>query len=89
MKDYAEFKDEMNLRDYLSCERTKLALNRTFLSYVRTAIGLFASGIGLVILQDQRLVSILGILLIILAIAILIFGAIYCGRLRKKLKDLQ
>ncbi len=37
----------LTLRDYLALERTMVANTRTFLSYVRTAVGLLVAGIGM------------------------------------------
>ncbi len=89
MKNYVEMKEDMILRDYLAFDRTKLALSRTFLSYVRTAIGLFASGAGLIILQDQQLLSIIGYILVALAGVVLLGGSLYCNKVRRQLKDLE
>ena len=89
MRNYTEFKGEMSLSDHLSCERTKLALKRTFLAYVRTSIGLFVAGVGFVVLRNYPVLSIVGVILIVLAIVFLVFGAVYCRRFRKDLKDLQ
>ena len=38
MKHYSEFTGEMILRDVLAYDRTRLALSRTFLAFVRTAL---------------------------------------------------
>lgn len=52
---YAKFDpDEMILRDHLAYDRTVLANERTLLSYLRTAIALFAGGGTLVkLLHDE------------------------------------
>ena len=51
--EYKNHEGDMILRDYLAYDRTKFALLRTFLSIERTALGLLASGAGLVILQTS------------------------------------
>ncbi len=46
---YSEFsKEEMILRDHLAYERTAMANERTWLAYLRTAIGFMAAGGGIV-----------------------------------------
>lgn len=47
-----ENKDEIILRDYLALERTKLANQRTFLSYIRTSLYLLLGGIAFLQLSD-------------------------------------
>jgi putative membrane protein len=89
MKGYKDFHEEMILRDYLAYDRTRLALSRTFLAYVRTVIGLFASGAGLVVLQNRRLFEIIGYLFIGCSVAVFFVGISYCSRYRRRLDELQ
>ena len=42
---YAEYKDEMILRDVLAIDRTILANERTFLSYIRAFLNFIIGGI--------------------------------------------
>lgn len=44
--------EEVILRDYLAIERTRLANERTLLSYIRSALYLLLGGIGLFQLKD-------------------------------------
>ncbi|SDK19312.1 putative membrane protein [Catalinimonas alkaloidigena] len=41
-----EHKEEISLRDYLALERTKLANERTLLTYVRTSLYMVLAGIA-------------------------------------------
>lgn len=47
-KPYIQEHDEMILRDYLAVDRTMLANEASFMSYVRTALTLIAAGATLV-----------------------------------------
>ena len=89
MKGYKEFHDEMILRDYLAYDRTRLALSRTFLAYMRTVIGLFASGAGLIVLQNRRVFEIIGYLFIGCAVAVFFVAVVYCGAYRRRLNELK
>lgn len=72
---YAEFKrDEMILRDWLALDRTVLANKRTFLSYGRTAMALFALGIAFVRLIRHPFFEIAGFVLMALGIVVFIIG---------------
>ncbi len=88
-KDYKDFEGDMILQDYLSYDRTKLALTRTFLSFARTVIGLLASGAGLVILQEHLSLRILGYVIMVFAVFVMIFGIRYCMGVKKRLDKLE
>lgn len=85
---YANHREDMILRDYLAYDRTKFALMRTFLSIARTALGLYASGVGLVILRSDHVTSVLGWLIIVVATLVLVAGGIYSYRAKKRLDGL-
>ncbi len=53
-------KEKMILRDHLAMERTKLANERTFFSYIRTSLYLLLGGIALIELESFRHLSFLG-----------------------------
>ena len=88
-KDYKDFEDDMKLQDYLSYDRTKLALTRTFLSFARTAIGLLASGAGLIILQESVAFRVLGYVILLLALLVVLYGIRYCLGVKKRLDKLE
>ena len=58
----------------LALLRTRLANERTLLSYVRTALALGASGLGLVFLFQGPLTDAFGWMLVALGVAVLVFG---------------
>jgi putative membrane protein len=58
----------------LALLRTRLSNERTFLSYVRTALALGAAGLGLVFLIDGLLTDVLGWVLLAVGVAVLGFG---------------
>ena len=72
------------LRDELAATRTRLAGERTFLAYIRTAIMLGVSGVTLVkLLHAQRELVILGYTLMPLAGAVAVVGFVRFVRNRR------
>ena len=88
---YAQFRPEdLIVRDLLALDRTTLANERTFLSYVRTALGLAAAGGVLIKLAPgNSLMLILGFLLLPISIATLAHGYKRFLRTRKALLSLN
>ena len=67
--------ERMILRDHLAMERTKLANERTLLSYVRSSLYLLLGGIGLVgikqnLFDDLKVVGLVAIGLSVLFLAV-------------------
>ena len=85
---YVNHTDDMILRDYLASDRTKFALLRTFLSIARTALGLFASGFGLIIVKESQALINLGYVLCGFAVCVLVAGVIYSVRAKVRLDGL-
>ena len=85
---YKEFNDNMIIRDYLALDRTILANRRTLLSYVRTFIGLFGGGIGLVELLDNGIIMVMGYFSIAISVPILVIGIINFIKIRKSLSSI-
>ena len=86
MKAYADFDEKnMQISDYLAYDRTRLALVRTALSMVRTVLGLFASGAGLIILNNELGLIWIGYLLIGIAFFVMVAGTVYYINFRKRL----
>ena len=77
--------DQIILRDYLALERTKLANERTLMSYVRASIYLVLAGIAFLRLQDFQGIKWLGVATIIVSILVLIIGLIRYFRFRARL----
>lgn len=78
--------DQIILRDYLALERTKLANERTLMSYVRASIYLVLAGIAFLRLEDFEGVKWLGYTAIALSIMLLIFGLLRFFRFISRLK---
>jgi len=64
----------MILRDYLAVDRTNLANERTFLAYIRTCIGLFATGAALINFVENGVLVFCGYIFIMLSPVVFIFG---------------
>ncbi|MBQ9317229.1 MAG: DUF202 domain-containing protein [Atopobiaceae bacterium] len=87
--EYKDFEDEMILRDHLAYDRTKFALLRTFLAIARTALGLFASGFGLIIVKESQALTNLGYVLCVFAVSVLVVGGVYSLRAKIRLDGLK
>lgn len=87
--EYKDYEDEMILRDHLAYDRTKFALLRTFLSIARTALGLFASGFGLIIVKESQALINLGYVLCVFAVSVLVVGGVYSLRAKIRLHGLK
>ena len=87
--EYKDYEDEMILRDRLAYDRTKFALLRTFLSIARTALGLFASGFGLIIVKESQALINLGYVLCVFAVSVLVVGGVYSLRAKIRLDGLK
>lgn len=87
---YSKFKKEdLILRDFLAADRTVLANERTFMAYIRTALALAAGGGTLIHFFETPLIKIGGILLIVLAVVILIWGIRRFLHYKRSLEALQ
>lgn len=81
--------EQMILRDHLALDRTALASERTFLSYVRTALGLFSSGIACVkFILDSPLIYVAGMVMLVAAPIVFIYGLVRFTTIRDKLSVL-
>ncbi|MDY0200868.1 MAG: DUF202 domain-containing protein [Bacteroidales bacterium] len=79
-------KEEIILRDYLALERTKLANERTLLSYTRTSLYMLLGGIAFLQLQDFAQLRWIGYVAIFLSIIFGIFGILRYFQIRIRLK---
>ncbi|MEH6657073.1 DUF202 domain-containing protein [Leeuwenhoekiella marinoflava] len=80
-------KEEIILRDHLAMERTKLANERTLLSYIRASLYLLLGGIGLLGLKDFQDLRILGYVSLSFSIILLIVGIYRFTQLKRHLKQ--
>jgi len=74
------------VRDFLARQRTKLANDRTLLSYVRTSLYFVVSGTALIKVNDLENVKDLGYLSFLISIVLLVLGFINFIRLKRKLQ---
>ena len=80
-------KIEWILRDYLAGERTGLSIDRTLLSYIRTAMTTTIVGISLIKLFDESYLHFIGLLLIIFALGLIVIGFLRTKSQKLKLKE--
>jgi len=76
-------KREVFVRDHLAGYRTGLALRRTFLSYLRTALAFFGGGLAMIKFSGHPLVTLLGWVLLPAGIVILVQGVIIYIRVNR------
>lgn len=80
--------DEVILRDYLAIERTRLANERTLLSYIRSSLYLLLGGIAFFQLKDFPNFKFLGLLSLFFSALFLFIGVYRFVLLKKSLKRL-
>ncbi len=78
-------KDQIILRDFLALERTKLANERTLLSYIRASLYLLLGGIAILQLEGFTNIKVVGYISLGLTVVLLIIGISRYMRLNKKL----
>lgn len=81
-------KEEIILRDYLAIERTKLANERTLLSYIRASLYLVIGGIAFLGMEELEEIKNVGIAALCISITMLIIGIIRFYQLNRQLKKL-
>lgn len=84
-EDY-ENKEEIILRDHLAMERTKLANERTLLSYIRTSLYLVLGGIAFLGMEDLKEIRYMGYFSLSLSAIILVIGVFRFIQLKKHMK---
>lgn len=77
---------KLNLQEYLALERTKLANERTFFSFLRTSLYMILAGIALLEIQGFDQMKWLGFVSISFSVIIFIIGIYRFVRLDRKLK---
>jgi len=79
--------DEVIKRDVLAKHRTELANQRTFLSYLRTALTIFVLGIGLVkLFSNNEILVGLGIIALFSGFYIMVIGILVYISFNSKIK---
>lgn len=79
---------EIILRDYLAIERTRLANERTLLSYIRSSLYLMLGGIAFLQLKDFPDFQYVAILALVFSAIFLIIGIYRFSVLKRSLKKL-
>ncbi|HNW90827.1 MAG TPA: DUF202 domain-containing protein [Bacteroidales bacterium] len=77
--------EETVKRDELAKKRTFLANERTLLAYIRTTLAMIGLGIFLIKYQPTNLSLIIGIIMIIVAAAIMIAGILKFSKNKKQI----
>ena len=77
--------EKIILRDFLALQRTKLANERTFLSYNKFSLYLITAGIALIRIENLRPFRILGYLALGASVVVFVVGLIRFLSLRKQL----
>ncbi|WP_226389645.1 DUF202 domain-containing protein [Penaeicola halotolerans] len=80
-------KDEIILRDYLALERTRLANERTLLSYIRTALYLLVGGLALIQIEGFENVKWIGIVCFVASAWTFVLGFVRFFKLRDRMVD--
>ncbi|MDD4514504.1 DUF202 domain-containing protein [Massilibacteroides sp.] len=85
-KPFYKDKSELILRDYLAIERTKLANERTFLSYIRASLYLLVAGLGLTEIEIFKHLEFIGYLAFIISFSFLAVGVYRFFQVKQRLK---
>jgi inner membrane protein YidH len=81
--------EEVQIRNRLAVDRTKLANERIFLAYMRTAIMLFASGFTLLkLIEKNQVQEYIGYVLYVFAILSLSLGFLSYARVMRTIRKL-
>lgn len=81
--------EEIILRDHLAMERTKLANERTLLSYIRTSLYLLLGGIAFLGMRDLQEIKGLGYFSLFLSAIVLMIGITRFYQLKRHLKKMN
>ena len=85
MKKPESSRAKLSLTDWLALERTRLANERTFLAYFRTAFALLAGGLTIARLEVLQDIRGLGYAFVAMAPATMLFGIWRLLRVNKKI----
>ncbi len=80
--------DEKFIREHLALERTKLANERTLLSYIRSSLYLFIGGLAILQVKEYEHVQWLGYLSLFICIIFISIGIYRYIHLNRKLRKL-
>lgn len=77
--------DENLIREHLALERTKLANERTLLSYIRSSLYLFIGGLAILQIKEYEHVQWLGYLSLVICVIFISIGVYRYIHLNRKL----
>jgi putative membrane protein len=80
--------DEKLIREHLALERTKLANERTLLSYIRSSLYLFIAGLAILQIKEYTHVQWLGYLSLFICVVFITIGVYRYIHLNRKLRKL-
>ncbi len=80
-----EYDDALILRDHLALVRTRLANERTLLSYIRSAMYLLLGGIALLKVQGHGDLRLVGYLALIVSVIFVVIGTYRYVTLRRQI----
>ncbi len=80
-------KQKLDSNDKLATERTKLANVRTFLAFFRSFVVLLSSGFVVIKIEFLENVFVLGIILMVVAFLLLIFGIYYYVKTNRRINS--
>ena len=78
-------KQALTISEKLAIDRTKLANERTFLAFFRSFVVMLSSGLAIIKLQFLKNIYILGIVLMIIALFLLIYGMLHYFKVNKRI----
>ena len=78
---------DLVLREYLAIERTRLANERTLLTYIRTGLYFLVAGSSLGHLIDTPFWDMMGLPLVLIGLIIPILGVVRFVRVARKIRD--
>lgn len=79
--------EDLILRDYLALERTRLANERTMLTYLRSTLYLIITGVALVALPPVKDLFWLGVFCLVMSAVTLIIGLVRFHLLKLRLRS--
>jgi putative membrane protein len=86
---YSSFsEEELILRDLLAIDRTKLANEATFLSYIRTAFALLLAGVTLLNIFHTVFGIVSGVIFILLCLVVLLVGYVRYKKLQASILEI-
>lgn len=80
-----DLRDRLILRDHLALERTRLANERTFMAYIRSALYLVIGGLALIQIEGHGELGWVGVFALSLAVVFAVVGLLRFYILRKQL----